>query len=177
MLTSAKKQAQDLSKKIARQMAQEPLEVLKSAQGQLSGEQINYYQERIAKETQEKKGAENKSDLASKEKAQSSRALQALERELEDIRIDKIFRELQRKISEGEEVYLENVSELTPEQKQVLKAQQEAVKVQRQQQMAAQGGSLVEPKSKRARGSWMQGGKKQAEKQQTRVEKPIPPSG
>lgn len=176
MITSAKKQAQDLSKKIARQIAQEPLEVLKSARGQLSGEQINYYQERIAKETEEKKENTNKGDLANKDKNQSSRTLQALEREIEDIRKDRLFKELQRKIAEGEEVYLEDIPELTLEQKQVLMAQKEAVKVQRQQ-MANQNKSLAEPKTKTKRGSWMFGGKAQAQKQQTRVEKPIPPSG
>lgn len=176
MTTSAKKQAQDLSKKIARQMAQEPLEVLKSVRGQLSGEQINYYQERIAKESQPNNGTDNKQDLAGKEKVQSSRALQALERELEDIRIDKLIKDLQRKIAEGENVYLENYTELTPEQKQVLMAQMEAIRAQRQQ-AANQGGGLTEPKTRTKRGSWMFGGKSQAQKEQTRVEKPLPPSG
>ncbi|MBI4157582.1 hypothetical protein HY502_01930 [Candidatus Woesebacteria bacterium] len=175
MITSAKKQAQNLSKKIARQMVQEPLEVLKSARGQLSGEQINYYQERIAKEAEQKSDGTNKQDLASKDKVQSSRALQALERELQDIRVDRLFKELQRKIAEGEEVYLEDIPELTPEQKQVLLAQKEAVKAQKEQM--SQGKPLAEPKTRTKRGSWMFGGKSQAQKQQTHVEKPLPPSG
>ncbi len=177
MLSSAKKQAQDLSKKIARQMAQEPLEILKSAKGQLSGEQMDYYQERIRKDAVEGKKETPTGGIAQKEKAQSSRTLQALERELQDISLDRLFKELQRKISVGEEVYLDDIPELRPEQKQVLRAQQQAVRVQMQQQAAAQNQGVVEPKSKRAPGSWMQGGKQQAEKQQTRVEKPVPPSG
>lgn len=176
MLTSAKKQAQDLSKKIARQMAQEPLEVLKSVKGQLSGEQINYYEEKFKKESLSQTQNNPQENLAKKEKTQSSRTLQALERELEDIRIDKLFKELQQKIAEGEEVYLEDIPDLTPEQKQVLKAQMEAVKIQKQQ-MASQGSSLSEPKTKTKRGSWLFGGKAQAQKQQTHIEKPLPPSG
>lgn len=178
MISSAKKQAQDLSKKVARQMAQEPLEVLKSARGQLSGEQMDYYRERFKKEAADlpaQVGGKKEEGLAQKEKAQSSRTLQALERELEDIRRDRLIKELQRKIAEGEEVSLESYPELTPEQRQVLKAQMEAVK--QRQEISGKGQGLVEPKSKRARGSWMFGGKSQAEKQQTRVEKPLPPSG
>lgn len=165
------------TKKIARQVAQEPLEILKSAAGQLSGEQMAYYEEKFKQEGQEGEKDNKTEELKGKDKAQSSRTLQALEREIKDIRLDKLIKELQRKVASGEEVSLENFSELTLEQRQVLKAQMEAVKVQRQQQIAQEGQALAEPKSKRARGSWLFGGKSQAEKQKTRVEKPLPPSG
>lgn len=170
------KTAQNVARQVARQMAQEPLEVLKSARGQLSGEQMAYYQERLKKEATEEKKETQGDGFAQKEKTQSSRAIEALERELEDIRRDKLIKELQRKIAAGEAVYLENYSELTPEQKQVLMAQMEAVKAQKAQS-ETQKAPLTEPKTKTKRGSWLFGGKSQAEKQQTRVEKPLPPSG
>lgn len=178
MITSAKKQAQDLSKKIARQIAQEPLEILKSAKRQMSGENLSNQGENT--ETRPIQAVEEKNEtneLKKKDTLHSSRTLEALDRELEDIRRDKLLKELQKGISQGEEVYLENYPELTLDQKQVLKAQVEAVKIQRAQQASVQGQALVEPKSKTPRGSWLFGGKAQAEKQKTRVEKPLPPSG
>ena len=176
MLNQTKKQAQDLSKKIAKQIAREPLEVLKSAAGQLNGEQMAYYEGKFKEEAKEEKKDNKTEELKNKDKAQASRTLQALEREIKDIRLDKLIKELQRKIANGEEISLESFSELSPEQKQVLQAQMEAVK-QKQVTRDKEQAPLVEPKSKRARGSWLFGGKMAAERQKTHVEKPLPPSG
>lgn len=177
MLTQTKKQAIDLTKKIARQVAQEPLEILKAAGGQLSGEQMDYYKQRLEKDGSAGTNENKTQQLKDKDKVQSSRTLEALDRELKDIHRDKLFKELQQKIAAGQKISVQDFGELTVEQKQVLQAQMEAVKVQRQQQALVGDGGLVEPKSKRARGSWMFGNKSSAEKQQTRVEKPLPPSG
>ena len=126
MLNYAKKQAQDLSKKIARQVAREPLEVLKSARGQLSGEQAKYIEQKINQEKESQTKDPKTQELKNKDTIRASRALEALDRELQDIRRDKLIKELQRKIAEGQEISLEDYPELTPEQKQVLKAQIEA---------------------------------------------------
>ena len=176
MITSAKKQAQDLSRKIARQVAQEPLEILRSAKKQVSGESLTNREQSTHAQPPETPEKNETQELKNKDSLRSSRTLEALDRELEDIRLDKLIKELQRKIAEGEEVYLGNYPELSLEQKQVLNAQVEAVK--RQKALSLQEATpLVEPKTKTPRGSWLFGGKSQAEKQKTRVEKPLPPSG
>jgi len=107
----------------------------------------------------------------------SSRLIEALERELGDIHKQDIFKDLQARITDGEIIPLEDYSELSMEQKQVLKAQMEAVAFQKKQHEFAesQGGGSLFGTAKKGR---KQGGQKQeAEKQQTRVEKPVPPSG
>ena len=101
--------------------------------------------------------------------------MEAFMRELDEIRKQNLFKNLQAKISQGIEVPLEDYPELSMEQKQVLKAQMEAVKNQRL--AAAQPSSgLVEPTLKRGR-RFGPTQKQEAEKQQTRVERPVPPSG
>ena len=86
MLTSAKKQAQDTAKSIARQVAQEPLELLKSARGQLSGEQAKYIEQKINQEKESQTKDPKTQELKNKDTVRSSRALEALDRELQDIR-------------------------------------------------------------------------------------------
>ena len=101
------------------------------------------------------------------------RHLQALESELKDIRRQKIFNELMRRIQAGENIPLEEFTELSYEQRDVLKAQIEAVKTRNSQLVTDQ---LVMPSAKKGRK--MGGGQKQSAQQQTtRVEKPVPPSG
>ncbi len=63
---------------------------------------------------------------------QSNRLKEALDRELEDIRKENIFKDLQKRISEGEELNLENFQELSLDQKQVLYAEMEAVKARKE---------------------------------------------
>lgn len=174
------KSAKSLAQQIARQMAQEPLEILKNASSQVTGQEVAKPQEnnsRPASVDDQNKLVGHQQELQDKMKA--SRRMEALARELEDMHKQDLFRDLQAKISEGMEVPLENYEELTMEQKQVLKAQMEAVKFQKEQaeynQAQAEGGSLF-GSSKKSRK--MGGGQKQqAQKEQTRVEKPVPPSG
>ena len=104
--------------------------------------------------------------------------MEALKREIEDIHKQDLFSDLQKRVSAGEEIPLENYSELTLDQKQVLKAQMEAVKFQKQQAEYAevQGTGKLFGSAKKGR-RFGSGQKQEAEKQQTHVEKPVPPSG
>ena len=173
------KSAKNLAQQIARQMAREPLEVLKTASSQVTGEEkrsSGEFQSQPQTQEEQTKLIHHQQEI--QDKMKSSRLIEALERELGDIHKQDIFKDLQARISNGEIIPLEDYSELSMEQKQVLKAQMEAVAFQKKQQEFAEsqgGGSLFGPAKK---GRKMGGGQKQeAEKQQTRVEKPVPPSG
>ncbi len=172
-------QVKQAIKKSAQQMAQEPLELLKSAARQVTG--VENLPNSTPKPQQEKPKEE--SDGVSQEEKnykkqvaeQDGRHLQALESELKDIRRQKLFNELMKRIQSGEDIPLEEFSELSFEQKDVLKAQMEAVKKQREMQ-ANQSRGIPMPEAKRGRK--MGGGQKgAAKKEETRVEKPVPPSG
>jgi hypothetical protein len=167
--------ARDLAQKIARQLSQEPLEILKTAGEQVARPEIPASNQNPNNEGQQK-NQEGQQKLQDKMKA--GRRMEALNTELNDIRKQDLFKDLQGRIAGGEEVPLEDYPELSMEQKQVLKAQMEAVKYQKQQAAfneSQAGGSLFGTAKK---GRKMGGSQKQeAEKQQTRVEKPVPPSG
>jgi len=169
--------ARDLARKIARQVAQEPLEVLKKAESQVTGSETQSPQE-ISPQGQnpdtQTKIAERQGQL--RDKLKSGRRVEAYQRELDDIRKRDLFKDLQRRVSEGEEIPVEDYPELSMEQKQVLKAQMEAVRAQSAKQQAAGQNVLEVPRSKRGR-RFGQTRKQEVERQQTRVEKPIPPSG
>lgn len=169
------KSAKALAQTIAKQIAREPLEVLKTAKEQTSGEEIASRPERrpVEQTDEQKKLVEHQQELQDKMKA--SRRMEALNRELGDIHTRKIFEDVQRKIAAGEEVALEEYPELSPEQKQVLKAQMEAIKIQSAKAKSENAG-LQEPTTKPSRRFGLTR-KQEAEKQQTRVEKPVPPSG
>ena len=83
---------------------------------------------------------------------------------------------MQAKISQGIEIPLDDYQGLSMEQKQVLKAQMEAVKNQQRDadSRAINEVPAIHSKPSRRFGA---GQKHEAEKQQTRVEKPVPPSG
>lgn len=170
------KSAKSLAQQIAKQMAREPLEILKDAGDQISDRQEVRPLDGIGNNSEDQqRQIEHQNDL--QDKMKSTRRMEALDRELEDIRKQDLFKDLQAKIAQGIEVPLEDYSELTMEQKQVLKAQMEAVKFQKDQAEynESQKGFQL-PASKKGRK--MGGGQKgQAEKEQTRVEKPVPPSG
>lgn len=172
--------AKNLAQQIARQIAQEPLEVFKTAGQQIAGgEQIANRQEVRPLDNKnpevQKKTLQNQNEL--QDKAKSGRQVEAFQRELDDIRKQKLFKDLQYKISQGIEIPLADYPELSMEQKQVLNAQMEAVKFQKDQTAytASQEGFNT-PTSKKGR-RFGQGQKEEAERQQTHVEKPVPPSG
>jgi len=168
-----------LAQTVAKQLAQEPLEILKSASAQVTGVETQRPQENY----QQPQNPDNQTKMVQhqqelQDKMRSSRRMEAYQRELEDIRKQDVFKKLQERISQGEEVPLQDFSELSMEQKQVLNAQMEAVRFQKKQAeyMESQnsGGLFGSAKKSRRMGSSQ---KQEAQKQETRVEKPVPPSG
>lgn len=169
--------AADLAQKIARQVAEEPIEILKDAREQVIGQETSKSLEKQTPKNRVEQSPQETEQQKVKDKAFSERRMQALQNEIEDIRKGDLFKDLQAKISEGIEIPLEDYPELSIEQKQVLKAQMEAVKFQKLQaeyQSSVQEVPSVSSKPSRRFGA---GQKHEAEKQQTRVEKPVPPSG
>ncbi len=167
--------AKNLAQQIAKQAAREPLEILKDVKEQTSGETLNPSVNPPDNQGEDRKKMVNDQEKIG-DKIKSGRRMEALTREIEDIRKQSIFKDLQRRISEGEEVSLEEYSELSMEQKQVLMAQMEAVK---NQKAMADKNALTEVPTVHSKPSrrFGAGQKSQAEKEQTRVEKPVPPSG
>ena len=167
--------ARDLAQKIAKQIAQEPLEVLKNAEEQV----VNPEAPAEVSPQNQKEGQQKafESQQKTQDKMKSVRRMEALEQELKDIHKQDLFKDLQRKIAQGITVPLEDYPELSMEQKQVLKAQMEAVKYQREQAAYAQSQEGFQtPVSKRGR-RFGTTRKEEAQKEQTHVEKPVPPSG
>lgn len=165
----------DLAQKIAKQIAREPLEVLKNAEEQVINPEIPSQSGPQNQNESRQKAFENQQK--SQDKMKSVRRMEALNAELKDIHKQDLFKDLQGKIAQGIDVPLEDYPELTMEQKQVLKAQAEAVKYQRDQAAYAQSQEGFRlPVSKRGR-RFGQTRKEEAQKEQTHVEKPVPPSG
>lgn len=160
--------AQKKAQTIAQQIAQEPLEILKNAREQVSGTNI---QEPIKPEPQPE---EQKKAFELQDKMMSARRMEAYQRELIDIRKEEVFKDLQRRISLGEDIPLENYTELTMEQKQVLKAQMEAVAARGK---TIQPEAFQEPAARKGRRLFNFGKKQEVKRQQTRVENIVPPSG
>jgi hypothetical protein len=170
------KTAQDIAQKIARQVAQEPLEILRDARDQMTG--VETTRQPDSQPPGQQVGQQEK--LVEQQKVQDNlkaqRRMEAFQRELEDIRKQDLFKNLQEKISQGVEIPLEDYPDLSIEQKQVLKAQMEAVKNQIAKQQSAGQNSLELPISKKSR-RFGSSQKQEAQKQTTHVEKPVPPSG
>jgi hypothetical protein len=164
-----------LARKITKQIVREPLEILKDVKEQTIGETLSSSDRPPENQNEDqKKIIEQQGKLSDQMK--SGRRMEALQKEIDDIRKQDIFKDLQRRISEGEEISLEEYPELSMEQKQVLIAQMEAV---RNQKAAANKNVLTEVPTIHSKPSrrFGAGQKSQAEKEQTRVEKPVPPSG
>lgn len=175
----ATKSAKSLAQMVAKQMAKEPFEVLKRVPAHVVGApEATQSQENGSNNQAPTDFKTQKEVLESNDKIKSGRRIEALDRELKDIRRERLFKEIQRKIAEGIQVYLEEYPELSLEQKQVLNAQIEAVKAQMiQKQNAEQNQGLMEPTSKKGRRLFGFGQKSQVKKQQTKIEKPMSPSG
>jgi hypothetical protein len=173
----ATKSAKQMAQQIAKQMAQEPLEILKDVREQTTGQEFSGQpsgQQSTGTEGQQKP-IDNQDKI--QDTMRSSRRMEALQREIEDIRKQDKFSELQKRISVGEKVPLEEYPELSMDQKQVLNAQMEAVRNQMQAQASQNQNVLVEPASHKGRQMNNFGKKQSMKNEQTRVEKPVPPSG
>lgn len=172
--------AKTLAQQIAKQMAKEPLEVLKGVREQVTGEELtglpnkNKLPQPIQTSDPEREKLLHEQNQI-KDQVRSNRLIEALNRELSDIHKQKVYKELQERIMAGEWIPLEEYTELTMEQKQVLMAEMEAVKVRMQNQTNSfREVPVINSKPSRRFGA---GQKQQAQKEQTRVEKPVPPSG
>lgn len=168
--------AKTTAQKIAKQIAREPWEILKKAPRQIVGVEKSLEPTKEFQKEPQKEIFPN-SPTPSDDKIKSQRLLEAYRRELKDIEEQRLIAQLQRKISQGEEFYLEEYPQLSLEQKQVLKAQVEAMRLQESKNQNLEP-RLVEPTSKKSRRfPGIPGPKNQAEKQRTRVERLLPPSG
>jgi transcription elongation GreA/GreB family factor len=167
--------------KVAQTLVQEPFEVLKTAGNQvLSGSEKSSSAKPSPASSfldvsengfsEEERKRQNQIDMS---------RLRELEAELKQVRIEKVVRELQEKIANGEVVYLEEYPEIPVEQKQVLKAQMEAIAKRREEEVKAQAGQAVsEPSSRPSRRLFSFGGsKRHAEDLQKSRETRMPPSG
>lgn len=163
-----------MAQKAAKSLAQEPMEVLKTAGEQITGVNPEAVPDNPLPEQDDQKKALNR-EREAQDKEKSDRRISALDRELGDIHKQEVFNSLQQRIAQGEEIPLADFTELSMDQKQVLKAQMEAVKTQN-----AAGGqgeeTLIEPSAKPGRRFGITR-KQEVQRQQTRIEKPVPPSG
>lgn len=126
-----------------KQVAQEPFEILKQAARQVVGtENLRVQKPQEVAQPQRPEPAYSQPEEKIKEK--DTRLIEALEKEIEDIRAQKKMQE--------QRVKEEPLPRKAPE-------------------------PLVEPSTKRSRRLFSFGRKTQAERQKTRVEKPLPPSG
>jgi len=146
IVADSAKSAKNLAKQVALQMAREPLEVLKEAGKQVAGGENVQESGEIPVSKAVGIPPEEKARIES----QGARALQALEQELKDIRIEKGRKEL---------------------------IQKEEERVQKVAETNKQNEPLSAVPSKPSRRLFGFGQKAQAEKQKTRIEKPLPPSG
>ncbi len=141
--------AKNLAQTIAKQIAQEPWEILKQGGRQITGtEQMQkpeMEQEDVGGSSQE----ENKKLIEERDKIRSQRLMQALQAELDEIKKKK-------------------------KQEKILKAQQEQAIKEEEKKVTP---SLVEPASKKGRRLFDFGKKTQMQRQQTQTERPLPPSG
>lgn len=169
--------AKSLAKQIAKQMAREPLEILKDVREQSTGQELSGQpdSQHLITPDNQKQPIGHQNEL--QDKMKNSRRMEALNRELNDIHKQENFSDVQRKISEGEEISLEEYPEFSIEQKQVLKAQMEAVKNQIALQNNQGRNVLIEPATHKGRQLFNFGKKQSMKNEQTRVEKPVPPSG
>jgi hypothetical protein len=170
------KSAKQLAINVAKRAAREPLEILKEATSQSFGDASKKPQEQDSQSEDNKTESSNTPQKETDNKKMDAQRLQALEREIGQIHSEKVYREIMQRVANGEDVPLTDVPELTPEQKQVLMAQMEAVK-QRRQVEAQQPDSSLNISAKPSRKFFGIGAKQAAQKQTTRVERPVPPSG
>lgn len=160
-----------LAKNVVKNATEESLEILKEGGRQVAGISSSEADQKVPR-----KQEYNLTESYANDKVRSSRLIGALQKEIEDIRKQDLVKELQTKISRGDEISLDDYHELGIEEKQVLKAQMEAYQIRKSQVGSESFKEVPVVRSKPSR-RFGAGQKHEAEKQQTRVEKPIPPSG
>lgn len=150
IVNDTKKTTQQIAQKVAQQIAQEPVEILKQAATQISGVESEVKNENpnAPKENSQNIPSTNETQLKEKLKVQGQRQLQALETEIKEIRQQK-------------------------EQKETVEEQQEVIQKQQAEQIETPAPQISSKPSRK----FMGGQKQAAQRETTRVEKPLPPSG
>jgi hypothetical protein len=160
-----KQTAQQIAKQVASLTFEESEKFAKAAREQISPAP------KVSENYQQK---EEKQEPQEPTPPKTNRLLQTYNIELEDIRRENLFRDLQIKIANGEDVPIENYqNELSSEQREVLKAQIEALEARKTAQIAQKNESIPQMVSKRARGMLNTFKKRN----QQHVEMRQPPSG
>ncbi len=141
--------AKQIAVSAAKKAAYESNEILKTA-----GQQILSSPETSQQKPQpeEQKTVTPQKEAEARKEASLKNMMRSYEGELNQIKRDNLFKELQRKISEGIEVPLEDfANELSSEQKDVLKAQIEATLSQQSSQNSQKRESIPQIISKKGR--------------------------
>jgi hypothetical protein len=151
LINDPAKSAKNLAQTIAKQIAQEPWEILKQGGQQITGTEQTQRQESSGQQNEAGGGffEENQKLASDRDRVRSQRLMQAYQAEIDEIKKKK-------------------------EQEKTLKIQQEQM-VQEQQKNVAP--PLVEPASRKGRQLFNFGKKTQMQRQQTQTERPLPPSG
>ena len=181
--TPVGKQSKKLAQDIVKQMAKEPIEIGKSVVRQVSGE----FSDNKTETSQFK--TENETTVSNQEKpqidpseTQVNNRLKELESEIKEISKNNLVKKLQQKIFQGERVSLNDYPQLSEEEKRLLSSQMETVNYQKEVS-EEDSNPLIEPQSKKTRNLFGLGKKPktdtslQAERQKTRVERQMPPTG
>lgn len=165
-----KQTAKQMAINAAKQAARESNEYLRTASAQITGIEKSTPQER----SQQPQGQQSEQPKLQEKSQQASQKdvsfLNVYKGELEQIRRENLFKELQRKITEGEEVPLiDYVNELTSEQREVLQAQITAVKERKEAVKKQKPESVPQIVTKKARG--MLGAFKKRQQQHVETQK------
>lgn len=173
ILSDTGKTAKQIAIDTARQIVREPVEILKNAAETIASPDIKDIQNKELKNAHpsiipdKKKEEENqKRDL---------RLVQALENEMKDISRNKVMKEIQNKIANEEIIYFESYPELSVEQIEILKKQQYQITEKRKYEAQIEKNNIPTTSKKGRR--FGSSRKQAAEKESTRTENPVPPSG
>ena len=171
MVSSGKK----IVRQAVRQVAQEPLEIAKSVGGQVTGVE-GQGTRRPGQSIPETQGPVQPTvEDEQKIRQRGERILEALEAEIEEIRRQKVFKEVQRRITAGEVINLTNIVELSSEQKRMLAVQMQLVQANKQKEEKVKN-PLVEPGTKRGR-NILEGMKGKVSRLRKKTELRLPPTG
>lgn len=148
VINDAKKKTQQMAQQVARQIAQEPLEILKDAGKQVLGTPEAAPQQPQKTSGQQPSEYPDMAGRAQKVKQQDTRLLGALEQEIMEIRMQKAKKQEQIKMAEQEQK-------------------------QQQAQVGGEAPPAVTSKRSRRMGAQSQGQKATVERQQKHVESPV----
>ena len=165
-----KKTAKDEARKVARQIASEPFEIIREASRKSVGVEIFPDSEQQKKDPDSKQVDKSKEENIKKEdEAKKIRLHAAYIRELEDIKKEKKLSELQEKIQLGEDITQADLEGLSIDERQVIVAQIEVMQTRKAAQKAKDDNRLVIPQSKPKRGAFSGRIKKMEKRLETRT--------